>query len=81
MVRKLLTMAAVAALAVAPVAAQAAAPLSIVHSSEARASAGMDEASALRGQNAGVFIGLILVVLLLAIVTAGGQDDPNPNSP
>ena len=83
MVRKLMTMAAVAGLAVAPVAAQAAqsaAPLSIAHSSEARASAGMDEASALRGGNAPVFIGLILVVLLLAIVTAGGGNDPS-NSP
>ena len=80
MVRKLMTMAAVAALAVAPVAAQAAAPLSIAHSSEARASAGMDEASALRGSNAPVFIGLILVVLLLAIVVSGNRDEPS-NSP
>jgi len=80
MVRKLLTMVAVAGLAVAPIAAQAAAPLSIAYSSEARASAGMDEGSALRGSNAPVFIGLILAVLLLAIVTAGGQDEPS-NSP
>jgi hypothetical protein len=79
MVRKLMTMAAGAALAFAPVAAQAAAPLSIAHSSEARASAGMDGASELRGSNAPVFIGLILAVLLLAIVTGGG-DDPS-NSP
>jgi hypothetical protein len=80
MIRKFMTMAAVAALAVAPVAAQAAAPLSIAHSSEARASAGMDEASALRGQNSAVFIGLILAVLFLAIVTADGRDEPS-NSP
>ena len=83
MVRKLMTMAAVAALAVAPVAAQAAAPLSIAHSSEARASAGVDGVSALRGSNAPVFIGLILAVLFLAIVTADGRDDPDntPGSP
>jgi hypothetical protein len=80
MIRKFMTMAAVAALAVAPVAAQAAAPLSIAHSSEARASAGMDEASLLRGQNSAVFIGLILAVLFLAIVTADGRDEPS-NSP
>ena len=80
MVRKLLTMAAGAALAVAPIAAQAAAPLSAAQSSDARAAAGMADASDLRGRNASVFIGLILVVIFLAIVTADGRDEPS-NSP
>ena len=80
MAGKLMTMVAAAALAVAPTAAQAAAPLSIAHSSEARAAAGMESANALRGGNAPVFIGLILVVLFLAIVTADGRDEPS-NSP
>ena len=39
MVRKLLTIAAAGTMALAPVAAQAAAPLSLAHSSEARAAA------------------------------------------
>jgi hypothetical protein len=80
MVRKFLTIAAAGAMALAPVAAQAAAPLSLAQSSEMRAGAGMDDASGLRGSNAPVFIGLILLVLLLAIVTADGRDEPS-NSP
>ena len=79
MVRKLLTIAAGAALAISPVAAQAA-PLSVAQSSDVRAAAGMDDASELRGGNVAVFIGLILVVLFLAIVTADGRDEPS-NSP
>jgi len=77
MVRKLMTMAAVAALAIAPVAAQAA-PIAL--GSDARAAAEMGDSSDLRGSNAPVFIGLILVVLLLAIVVSGNRDEPS-NSP
>jgi hypothetical protein len=80
MVRKLLTIAAAGTMALAPVAAQAAAPLSLAHSPESRAAAGMDDASGLRGSNAPVFIGLILVILLLAIVVSGNRDEPS-NSP
>jgi hypothetical protein len=80
MVRKLLTIAAAGTMALAPVAAQAAAPLSLAHSSESRAAAGMDDASSLRGSNAPVFIGLILVILLLAIAVSGNRDEPS-NSP
>ena len=62
--------------ALAPVAAQAAAPLS----AESRAAAGMGDASSLRGSNAPVFIGLILVVILLAIAVSGNRGEPS-NSP
>ena len=40
----------------------------------------MGDASGLRGSNAPVFIGLILVILLLAIVVSGNRDEPS-NSP
>lgn len=80
MVRKLMTMVAAAALAVGPTAAQAAAPLSLAHSSEARVGAGMDDANALSGSSAPVVLGLILVVLFLAVVTGDSRDEPS-NSP
>lgn len=80
MVRKLMTMVAAAALAVGPTAAQAAAPLSLAHSSEARVGAGMDDANALRGSSAPVVLGIILVVLFLAIVTGDNRGEPS-NSP
>ena len=79
MVRKLMTMVAAAALAVGPTAAQAA-PLSLAHSSEARASASVDDASALRGSGAPVVLGLILIVLFIAIVTGNSRNEP-ANSP
>ena len=80
MVRKLMTMVAAAALAVGPTAAQAAAPLSLAHSSEVRAGASVDDASALRGNSAPVVLGLILIVLFLAIVTGDSRNEPS-NSP
>jgi len=80
MVRKLLTMVAATALVAGPTAAQAAAPLSVAHSAEARAGAGMDDASALRGSGAPVVLGLILLVLLIAIVTGDSRNEPS-NSP
>ena len=80
MVRKLMTMVAAAALAVGPTAAQAAAPLSLAHSSEARAGASVDDASALRGSGAPVVLGLILIVLFIAIVTGNSRNEP-ANSP
>ena len=80
MVRKLMTMVAAAALAVGPTAAQAAAPLSLAHSAEARVGAGMDDASDLRGSSAPVVLGLILIVLFLAVVTGDSRGEPS-NSP
>ena len=80
MARKLLTMVAAAALAVGPTAAQAAAPLSLAHSSEARAAAGMGDSSDLRGSNAPVVLGLILIILFVAIVIGGNRGEPS-NSP
>ena len=79
MVRKLMTMVAAAALAVGPTAAQAAAPLSLA-SADVRAGAQMDDANALGGSNAPVFIGLILIVLFAMIVSSDGRDEPS-NSP
>ena len=75
MVRKFLTIAAAGAMALGPVAAQAAAPVSDV-----RVGAQIDDASELRGRNSAVLIGLILVVIFLAIVTADSRDEPS-NSP
>ena len=63
-------------MALAPIAAQAA-PIAL--GSDARRG-GMGDASGLRGSNAPVFIGLILVILLLAIVVSGNRDEPS-NSP
>jgi len=80
MVRKLMTMVAAAALAVGPTAAQAAAPLSLAHSSDARIGADMDDAGALRGSSAPVVLGLILLVLFLAVVTGDSRGGPS-NSP
>jgi hypothetical protein len=80
MVRKLMTMVAAAALAVGPTAAQAAAPLSLAHSSEVRMGAGMDDANALRGGSAPVVLGLLLIVLFIAVVTGDSRNDPS-NSP
>ena len=77
MVRKLLTIAAAGTMALAPIAAQAA-PIAL--GSDARAAAEMGDANSLRGSNAPVFIGLILVILLLAIVVSGNRDEPS-NSP
>ena len=79
MVRKLMTMVAAAALAVGPTAAQAASPLSLA-GADVRAGAEMGDANALRGSNAPVFIGLILIVLFAAIVSSDGRDEPS-NSP
>ena len=80
MVRKLMTMVAAAALVVGPTAAQAAAPLSLAHSSQARMGAEMDDANALRGGSAPVVLGLILIVLFIAVVTGDSRNDPS-NSP
>ena len=78
MARKLLTMVAAAALAIGP-AAQAAAPLSLAHS-PARTGASMSASNDLRGSTAPVFIGLIIAVLLIAIVTGNNRNEPS-NSP
>ena len=80
MVRKFVTLAAAAALAVTPTVAQAAAPLSVAHSSEARAGAEMADANDLRGNSAPVVLGLILIVLFIAIVTGDSRNEP-ANSP
>ena len=80
MVRKLMTMVAAAALAVGPTAAQAAAPLSLAHSSEARMGASIDDANALGGSSAPVVLGIILIVLFIAVVTGDSRNEPS-NSP
>ena len=77
MARKLLTMIAAAAMAVAP-AAQAAAPLSVAHS-PARAGATMSDSNDLH-RGTSVLIGLIILILLIAIVTGNNRNEPS-NSP
>lgn len=80
MVRKLVTMAAVAAMAFGPIAAQAAAPLSLAQSSDVRVGAALTDSNGLGGDSTPVVIGLILAIILAAIVVSDGRDEPS-NSP
>jgi hypothetical protein len=76
MARKFMTMVAAGALAVGSTAAQAAAPLSLAHSPEARASASMEGASELRRDQVAVALGVLLIILLIAVFVDDGPDSP-----
>ena len=68
MARKLMTMVAAAALAVGSTAAQAAAPLSLANSPDARASAPMEGASELRRDQVAVALGVLLVIVFIFLL-------------
>ena len=78
MVRRFTTLLAAGALAVGPIAAQAAAPLSPAAQSDTRASAALEDASALRGNAAPIALGILLLILFVAVLVSGESDPVSP---
>lgn len=78
--QRLLTILSASALAVAPIAANAAAPLSIA-SHDMRAGPDMRDGSQLNG-GTGIALGLLVLVAIIAVaVTSGDDDGGTPASP
>ena len=82
-VRKLTSVAAAAALALAPTVAAAQQSMSDAQGSQVRASASLSDANSFSGSTTPVFLGLILVVLfgIVAISDNGDEPDNTPVSP
>ena len=81
-VRKFMSVAAAAALALSPTVATAQQSMH-AQGSPVRASASLSDANSLSGSSTPVFLGLILVVLFGLVVISDNGDDPNntPASP
>ena len=77
--RKLLTISAAAAMAVAPTVAYGASPISAAPA--ARAGAGMDDASNLAGGRSAQLTLGFLVLLAILLVVLGGDDEGPQNPP
>ena len=78
--RKLTTIAAASAMAIAPTAANSASALSLAQAPAARAGAETEDASRLNGSTP-VLIGVILIVLFAWVVISNNRGEPGPNSP
>ncbi|MDQ8758013.1 hypothetical protein RCO27_17440 [Sphingosinicella sp. LHD-64] len=76
--KRLLTAVSASALALSPVAAQAAAPLSVA--TPVRAAAPMDDANSMAG-SAGIALGVLLLVAIIAIAVSNDSDEGTPASP
>ena len=75
--RKLTTILAAAALAIAPTAATAATSLSVAQAADVRAAAPMTDANELN-RTASIAIGFMVLVAIIAIAVSGGDSPDSP---